>query len=128
MSARKRSINCLRACCSFLILVIRTRNISWIDTAMTAATFRSLTLIEVLAFSAFVAWYIWQLQAFYWNSWIVFPVWLGSSFIFHRDTPKTICCRSDNLWLATKRSAIAFRPCVAPLFFVGIFLGAMHCP
>ena len=93
---------------------------------MTAAAFRSLTLIEVLAFSAFVAWYIWQLQAFYWNSWIVFPVWLGASFIFHRDTPKTIGWRADNLWLATKRSAIVFLPCIVALFVVGIFLGAMH--
>jgi len=76
---------------------------------MTTAARRSLILIEALAFSAYVAWYIWQLQAFARSLWLVFPVWMLASFIVHRDTPKTLGWRADNLWLATKRSPCTVR-------------------
>jgi hypothetical protein len=95
---------------------------------MTTATVRSLNLIEVLAFSAYVGWYIWQLQTSAWSSWIVFPVWLAASFVIHGDTPKTMGWRADNLWSATKRSAVIFTPCIAGLCLSGILLGALHRP
>jgi hypothetical protein len=57
---------------------------------MTTAARRSLILIEALAFSSYVAWYIWQLQALARSSWLVFPVWMLASFLVHRDTPKTL--------------------------------------
>ena len=95
---------------------------------MTTATLRSLNLIEALAFSAYVGWYIWQLQTSTWSSWIVFPVWLSASFLIHRDTPKTMGWRADNLWSATKRSAVIFAPCIAGLCLAGILLGAWHRP
>ena len=95
---------------------------------MTTATLRSLNLIEALAFSAYVGWYIWQLQTCTWSSWIVFPVWLSASFLIHRDTPKTMGWRADNLWSATKRSAVIFAPCIAGLCLAGILLGAWHRP
>jgi hypothetical protein len=93
---------------------------------MTTAVSRSLSLIEVLAFSGYVAWYIWQLQASAWASWIIFPVWLIVSFSLHRDTPKTLGWRADNLWNATKYSAAIFLPFIAALCFVGIALGGWH--
>ena len=95
---------------------------------MTTATLRSLNLIEALAFSAYVGWYIWQLQTSTWSSWIVFPVWLSASFLIHRDTPKTMGWRADNLWSATKRSAVIFAPGIAGLCLAGILLGAWHRP
>ncbi len=95
---------------------------------MTTVALRSLSLIEALAFSAYVAWYIWQLQASAWSSWLVFPVWMLASFAVHRDTPKTIGWRADNLWSATKRSAVVFVPSIAGLFLAGILLGAWHRP
>ena len=95
---------------------------------MTTAARRSLILIEALAFSAYVAWYIWQLQALARSLWLVFPVWMLASFIVHRDTPKTLGWRADNLWLATERSALVFLPCIVALCLVGILLGAMHSP
>jgi len=95
---------------------------------MTTATLRSLNLVEALAFSAYVGWYIWQLQTSSWSSWIVFPVWLAASFLIHRDTPKTMGWRADNLWSATKRSAVIFAPCIGGLCLAGILLGAWHRP
>jgi hypothetical protein len=95
---------------------------------MTTATLCSLNLIEALAFCGYVGWYIWQLQTSAWSSWIVFPVWLAASFAIHRDTPKTMGWRADNLWSATKRSAVIFLPYIGGLCLAGILLGAWHRP
>jgi hypothetical protein len=95
---------------------------------MTTVARRSLILFETLAFSAYIGWYIWRLQASTWSSWLVFPVWMFASFLIHRDTPKTIGWRADNLWLATKRSALVFLPCIAALCIIGLSLGALHRP
>ncbi len=95
---------------------------------MKSSTLRSITLVEVLGFGAFVAWYIWQLQASYFFTWLVFPVWLLASFLVHGDTPQTMGWRADNLWSATKRFALVFAPGTAGLFLAGILLGALHRP
>src|SRR5260370_38606673 len=95
---------------------------------MTTVHLRSLGLIEALAFSAYVAWYIWQLQASTWSSWLVFPVWMLASFVVHRDTPKTMGWRADNLWSSTKRSAVVFVPNLAGLFLAGNLPGPWHRP
>jgi len=95
---------------------------------MESSSRRVLIFFEILAFAAFVAWYIWQLQACCFRAWLVFPVWLLASLVLHRDTPKTIGWRADNLWSATKRSAAFFVPCIAALCLAGILLGALHRP
>ena len=95
---------------------------------MRPSTLRSITLVEVLVFGGFVAWYIWQLQAVYFFAWLVFPVWLLASFLVHGDTPQTMGWRADNLWSATKRFALVFAPGIAGLFLAGILLGALHRP
>src|SRR5260370_1254688 len=64
---------------------------------MRPSTLRSITLVGVLVFGAFVAWYIWQLQAVYFFAWLVFPGWLLASFVVHGDTPQTMGWRADNL-------------------------------
>lgn len=89
---------------------------------------RVLDLSEGLGFCAYVAWYIWQLQASYWFSWIVFPIWLIASFLIHKDTPKTLGWRADNLWSATKWSALILIPFMIGLCAVGLILGALHRP
>ena len=88
-----------------------------------------MNLLEALAFGAFVALYIWWLQdALFW-SWIVFPVWLVASFVLHRDTPRTLGWRADNLWPATRRAAKVFAVFVAALCIVGVALGTFrHLP
>jgi hypothetical protein len=95
---------------------------------MTATALRSLNLIEALAFSAYLGWYIWQLQTSAWSSWMVFPIWLAASFALHRDTPKTLGWRADNFWNAAKRSALVFVPFIIGLCFVGLVLGGLHRP
>ena len=77
---------------------------------MTTRAVRTRNLVEALAFSALVGWYMWQLQESVRNSWVVFPIWLGASFIFHKDTPKMLGWRADNLWPATKRATMVFLP------------------
>jgi hypothetical protein len=93
---------------------------------MPIAAERTWNLVEALAFSAFVAIYIWLLQARYKYCWIVFLVWLISSFLLHKDTPKTLGWRVDNLWPAGKQAAAFFVPCIVVICIVGILLGSMH--
>ena len=89
---------------------------------------RSLYLIEALAFCLYVAWFIWWLQAFAWSPWLLFPVWLAISFVLHRDTPKTIGWRADNLWTATKNAIPVLGPFMIGLCIVGLAIGALHRP
>ena len=93
---------------------------------MTKNASRLILLIEVLAFCVYVALYIWQLQAAYWYSWIVFPVWLVVSFALNKDTPRSLGWRADNLWAATKRSSAIFFLCIFAILIAGSFLGAWH--
>jgi hypothetical protein len=95
---------------------------------MKTSTARLLGLAEPLAFSAFIAWYIWQLQVSFFSSWAVFPVWMLASFVGHGDTPKTMGWRADNLYPAMKRSAIVFAVCIAGLLLSGTLLGALNRP
>ena len=87
---------------------------------------RLLTLVEALAFSAFTAWYIWKLQFTHRQTWIVFLIWLVVSYVVHRDTPKTIGWRGDNLWPATKQAAPYFAIAVAGVFIAWLILGSLH--
>jgi hypothetical protein len=93
---------------------------------MLKSTSRLLNLAEVLAFTAYVAWYIWRLQDSIWTSALVFPVWLAASFLLYKDTPKTLGWRADNLGPATKLSVCIFLPFVLVLLVVGFFLGGLH--
>src|SRR5260221_13252941 len=95
---------------------------------MKSSTLRWLSLVETLAFCAFVSWYVWQLQASHFFSWMVFPVWMLASLLGHGDTPKTMGWRADNLWSAAKRSGVVFVPCIAGLCIVGILLAALLRP
>ena len=83
-------------------------------------------LLEALAFSGFVALYMWWLQLSYPQSWLVFPVWLILSFALHRDTPKTLGWRADNLWPATRRAMPFFVVFICGLLVAGAALGAYH--
>jgi hypothetical protein len=92
------------------------------------ANSRLFNLVEALAFSALVALYIWQLQAPYKYSWLIFPAWLIASFSLHRDTPATLGWRMDNLWIAAKKSGVILLPFGISLSIVGLFLGGFDRP
>ena len=91
-----------------------------------ATRYRYLTVVEALAFSALVAMYIWRWQAAHPRSWAIFPVWLIVSILVHRDPPKTLGWRADNLWPATRQGLIMFAAFVAAVCMAGLFLGALH--
>jgi hypothetical protein len=83
-------------------------------------------LLEALAFAALVALYIWRMQAVSAWSWGVLFAWLMVSFLLHRDTPKTMGWRADNLKPATRRALWFFVSASALLGVIGLFLGMMH--
>jgi len=85
-----------------------------------------LTILEALTFSGIVALFIWRWQLAYPKSWIIFPVWLIASFLIHRDTPKTLGWRADNLWPATRQGLAFFAVSVAAVGVIGLLLGALH--
>jgi len=85
---------------------------------------RWLALADILGVPLFTAWYIWRLQFTAPRAWLVVPVWLLASFLLHRDTPKTLGWRGDNLWPATRRAAVVFAILAAGLLLSGLLLGA----
>ncbi|HKV25610.1 MAG TPA: CPBP family intramembrane glutamic endopeptidase [Candidatus Acidoferrum sp.] len=87
---------------------------------------RILTLAEALGLAAYIAWYIWDLQASKPYSWIVFPIWLLASIALHRDTPKALGWRADNLWPATRQGLLIFIGFVVASLLAGLSLGAFH--
>ncbi len=93
---------------------------------MHCLTIRVVTAIEAISFSLFTACYIWKLQETRPMLWVIFLVWLPLSFLVHRDTPKTLGWRADNLWRATRHAAIVFAIFIAGAGIAGFFLGGLH--
>jgi hypothetical protein len=93
---------------------------------MSRTSYRVLTLIEALGLTGYIAWYIWQLQGARPNSWIIFPIWLLLSIALHRDTPKTLGWRADNLWPATRQGLLIFAAFILTTCLAGFWLGAFH--
>jgi len=89
-------------------------------------TARIFTFFEGFGFAAFIGMYIWRLQLGYPKSWMVLPIWLTASFVIHRDTPKTLGWRADNLEVASRRAAIVFGICIAAVGAIGFSLGALQ--
>ena len=94
--------------------------------ARNARALRALTFLEALVFAATVAMFIWRWQAADPYSWVIFPVWLLASFLLHRDTPKTLGWRADNLWPATRQGLWMFAAFIAVIVIAGVSLGALH--
>jgi hypothetical protein len=90
---------------------------------MTQRALRILSLIDVIGIPIYVLLFIWRLEFSTRHAWIIFPVWIVVSFLLHRDTPKTLGWRADNLWAATKWALVAFVIIAALLIAAGIVLG-----
>ncbi|HXN25385.1 MAG TPA: CPBP family intramembrane glutamic endopeptidase [Candidatus Dormibacteraeota bacterium] len=93
---------------------------------MGSALRRRVALIEAVAFSFFIAAFIWQLQFTHRQSWIIFPVWLAVSFFLYRDTPTSLGWRADNVWPATRRAVIVFAVLSIAVSSIGFCLGWQH--
>jgi hypothetical protein len=92
-------------------------------------TLRWLSLADVSLLPAFILWFIWRLQFTARWTWWIFVVWLMASFLAHRDTPKTLGWRADNLWSATKQALTVFSLLIAGVVLVGLVLRApRHLP
>jgi hypothetical protein len=85
---------------------------------------RRLAIFEILLLPVFIEWYIWRLQFTAPTTWIMFPMWLAGSFLLHKDTPKTLGWRADNIWPATKQAALAYGTMAAGLVVIGLALGS----
>jgi membrane protease YdiL (CAAX protease family) len=83
---------------------------------------RVFALIDVIGLPVFILSFIWRLQFSPANWWIVLVLWLAGSFALHRDTPKTLGWRADNLGCASWNAAIAFALMAAGLFLIGVAL------
>lgn len=89
----------------------------------------ALSIFDVIGVPVFIGWFIWRGQFSAPLSWLGFPIWLVASFLWHRDTPKTLGMRADNLWPATKQAVTIFGAFVVALFVIGVVLGqALHPP
>jgi hypothetical protein len=89
---------------------------------MTSRIERWWAVADVTLLPAFILWFIWQLQFTARWSWVVFPAWMVATFLVHRDTPKTLGWRADNLLAAFRQALIIFGIMVAGLIVVGFAL------
>lgn len=90
---------------------------------------RWFSLADVTLLPAFILWFIWQLQFTARWTWVIFVIWMVASFAVHRDTPKTLGWRADNLGPATQQAVIIFAFLAAALVVVGLRLGQpFHLP
>ena len=88
-----------------------------------------LSLVDVILLPAFILWFIWQLQFTARWTWVFFVVWLAVSFLLHRDTPKTLGWRADNLGAATRQALVVFGVMIAGLVVIRLALKApLHLP
>jgi len=92
---------------------------------MNTRSVRYVTIADVTLLPAFILWFIWQLQFTARWTWMIFVVWMIVSFALHRDTPKTLGWRADNLWPATKQAALYFGLMILGLLAIGF---ALHAP
>lgn len=83
------------------------------------------SLADVVLLPIFVLWFIWQLQFTARWTWVFFVLWLVISFALHRDTPKTLGWRADNLAHATRQAFFVFGGMAVVLMVIGF---ALHMP
>ena len=83
-------------------------------------------LVEALAFATLVGTYIWRWQAAAPRSWWILAAWMLLSAALHRDTPKTLGWRADNLWPATLRAVPFFVVASLAICGAGLFLGMLQ--
>lgn len=89
----------------------------------------ALSVFDLTAVPIFFVWFIWRGQFMAPLSSLVLPAWLVTSFLLHRDNPKTLGMRADNLWPATKQAAVVYGFFALCLFLIGIALKqSLHLP
>jgi hypothetical protein len=82
----------------------------------------ALSVLDVTGIPLYIACFIWRGQFVSPRSWFGFPIWLVASLVLHRDNPKTLGMRADNLWPASKQAAIVYGSFAIGLLLTGIAL------
>jgi hypothetical protein len=96
---------------------------------MSARIRKWLSVADATLLPAFILWFIWRLQFSERWTWVIFVAWLIVSFVAHRDTPKTLGWRADNLGAATRQAAVAFGVMAIVLVAAGlVFYETRHEP
>ena len=90
---------------------------------MSPSALLRLAFFDVVGVPLLIGWYIWRLQFTARYAWVFLVLWLTVSFLVHRDTPKTLGWRADNIWPAARQAAVFFGVCAAVLIAVGFVLG-----
>jgi membrane protease YdiL (CAAX protease family) len=85
-------------------------------------SYRTLAAFDVAFVPIFIGWFIWQGQVIAPRVWVWVVAWIVASFLIHRDTPKTLGMRADNLWPATKQAIFVYGAFAAALFVIGLIL------
>jgi hypothetical protein len=81
---------------------------------------------EVLGFVVLIGIYIWKVQPAHPAAGFVLGVWLFASILLHRDTPKTLGWRADNLLTATRQGFPVLFVLVPMTCIAGAFFGGYH--
>lgn len=84
---------------------------------------RWLSIADVICVPALIILFIWRWQFTHRGTWILFPVWIGVSFLVHRDTPKTLGWRADNLKPAAREAGIFFGVAIAIVLALDLVRG-----
>lgn len=66
------------------------------------------SIVDIIGITALLELYIWRWQVSAPHAWIAIAVWLAASFVIHRDTPKTLGWRNDNLGAAMRRAGLCW--------------------
>lgn len=85
---------------------------------------RRSSLADVTLLPIYILWFIWRLQFVARWTWVFFVVWIVVSFAVHRDSPKMLGWRADNLIPASKQAVFFFGVMTAGLVAIGLALSA----
>lgn len=84
---------------------------------------RWLSVADVVGIPVLIVLFIWRWQFSHPRSWIIFPVWIGLSFLIHRDTPKKLGWRADNLKRSALEAALFFGTAIAVVLALAFVRG-----
>jgi len=82
------------------------------------------SIVDIIGITALLELYIWRWQASAPGAWVAIAVWLAASFLIHRDTPKTLGWRVDNMVAATRRAGAVLGSYAIALVVIGLAHGA----
>ena len=81
-------------------------------------------ILDIAGLIILVELYIWRWQYSAPRAWVAAVAWLAASFLIHRDTPRTLGWRVDNLAAATRRAAVVLGLFAGVLIAIGLARGA----